>query len=265
VVRDGSLLGLNLCNAALDVGALPVALVHARDEVRSVGEQVIHLLKRALRGLRQEAVEEDGISEVAHLQISLARNRVSRDNVTYNKQNVEPPPNALHGNTGDLSDHGVQTERSHRSDSDTLRTCLRVENLGGDDPGQRSTGGAETEVVDPGDHDESPSGSAVVARTGREHGEQNRGDDEGDHVSKVTEDQGPAPTEMVDEKDTQSLSDQSNDGRDGLVLQSVVTSNSHLAVDLDRVVLNCRDTGHLDGTLNGAGEEKTAETRPVGK
>ena len=52
VVRDRSLLGLNLCNATLDIGALPIALVHARDEVRSIGEQVVHLLERTLGGLR---------------------------------------------------------------------------------------------------------------------------------------------------------------------------------------------------------------------
>jgi hypothetical protein len=109
-MRDRPLLGFNLRNAALDIGALPIALVHAGYEVRSVGEQVVHLLERALRGLGQEAVEEDSIGEVAHLQILSAPDRGSRYNVTYNKHNVEPPANALHSNTGNLSDHGVQTE-----------------------------------------------------------------------------------------------------------------------------------------------------------
>lgn len=72
MVRDGPLLGLDLCNTALNIGALPVALVHSGDEVRSIGEEVIHFLKRALSGLRQEAVEENGVGEIAHLQGSLA-------------------------------------------------------------------------------------------------------------------------------------------------------------------------------------------------
>ena len=146
-MRNRSLLGLDLCNAALDIGALPVAPVHARDKVGSVGEQVVHLLKRALGGLRQEAVEEDGVGQIAHLQTLLAPSRGCQDNVTYNEQNVEPPADVLHGNTGNLSDHCIQAKRSHRSDSDTLGTCLRVEDLGGNDPGQRSTSGAERELA----------------------------------------------------------------------------------------------------------------------
>lgn len=71
VVGNGSLLGLDLCDTALDVGVLPIALVHARNEIRSVGEEVVHLLKRTLGSFRQEAVEEDGVGQVADLGILL--------------------------------------------------------------------------------------------------------------------------------------------------------------------------------------------------
>lgn len=71
MVRDGPLLGLDLCNAALNVGTGPVALVHARNEDRGVGEEIVHLLERTFCGLRKEAVEEDSVREVAYLQYLL--------------------------------------------------------------------------------------------------------------------------------------------------------------------------------------------------
>lgn len=67
VVGDGTLLSLNFRDAALDVGALPVALFHARNPDGSIGEKVVHLLKGTLGGLRQEAVEEYCVGQVADL------------------------------------------------------------------------------------------------------------------------------------------------------------------------------------------------------
>jgi hypothetical protein len=67
VVRDGPLLGLNLSDATLDISVPPIATVHARNKDGCVGEEVVHLLKRTLGGLRQEAVEEDGVGQVANL------------------------------------------------------------------------------------------------------------------------------------------------------------------------------------------------------
>lgn len=69
MVGDGSLLGLDFRNTTLDVGSLPVALVHARNEVRSVREEVVHLLQGTLRSFRQEGVEENGVGQVANLEI----------------------------------------------------------------------------------------------------------------------------------------------------------------------------------------------------
>ena len=69
MVGDGSLLGFDFCNTALDIGALPIALLHAGNEVRSISEEIIHFLKRTLSGLRQEAVEEDGVGQVADLYV----------------------------------------------------------------------------------------------------------------------------------------------------------------------------------------------------
>ena len=118
VVRDRSLLGLDLFDSALEIGRAPFALIHARNEDGSVREKILHLLKRALGGLRQEAVEEDGVGQVAD-----------------NEEDVEPPANLFHCNSGDLTDHGVQTKRGHCRDGDALRSCLGVEDLRGNNPG----------------------------------------------------------------------------------------------------------------------------------
>ena len=118
MVRDRSLLGLDLFDSALEIGLAPFALIHARKEDGSVCEEILHLLKRALGGLRQKAVEEDGVSQVAD-----------------NEEDVEPPANLLHCNSGNLTDHGVQTKRGHCRDGNALRTCLGVEDLRGDNPG----------------------------------------------------------------------------------------------------------------------------------
>lgn len=64
------MLGSNFLDTALEVGG-KVVLVHTGHEERSVREEVVHLLKRALGSLGQEAVEEDGVGEVADLRILL--------------------------------------------------------------------------------------------------------------------------------------------------------------------------------------------------
>nr|GFD55464.1 hypothetical protein [Tanacetum cinerariifolium] len=61
-------------------------------------------------GLGQETVEEDGVGQVADLRILLAVVHKVQDDGTYNEHKVEPPTDVLHGNTGDLPDHGVQAE-----------------------------------------------------------------------------------------------------------------------------------------------------------
>ena len=65
-MRDGSLLGLDLLHATLDIGR-EVALVHAGHESGGVGEEVVHLLERAPSSFGQEAVEEDSVGQVADL------------------------------------------------------------------------------------------------------------------------------------------------------------------------------------------------------
>jgi hypothetical protein len=45
----------------------PIVLVHSRYKDRRVREQVVHLLKWTLRGLRKEAVEEDRVCQITDL------------------------------------------------------------------------------------------------------------------------------------------------------------------------------------------------------
>jgi hypothetical protein len=48
--------------------------------------------------------------------------------------------------------------------------------------------------------------------------------------------------------------------RDGLVFERISTADTHFFVDGDGVVLNSRDTSHLDRSLESASKEETAET-----
>jgi hypothetical protein len=65
-MRDGALLGLDLLGATLDIDG-EVARVHAGHENGGVGEEVVHLLERAVGSFGQEAVEEDGVCQIADL------------------------------------------------------------------------------------------------------------------------------------------------------------------------------------------------------
>lgn len=60
-------LALDLLDSALQIVRLDGGTVHSGDEERGVGEQVVHLLERALLGLGQDGPEEDGVGEVADL------------------------------------------------------------------------------------------------------------------------------------------------------------------------------------------------------
>lgn len=104
-----------------------------------------------------------------------------------------------------------------------------------------------------------------MRRARRELGQKDGGDDEGNAVAKVTEDQGPAATSLVDEHHAEELSDEGNDGGDGLVAEGLITGDANLLVDCDGVVLDGTDTGHLNGSLESASEEETTEARLVGE
>ena len=95
-----------------------LALVDRRNEPRSVGEEIVHLLQRKLLGLGNESPDAKGVGEVAD-----------------DKDEVVLPADRAHGNTGDLSDHGVESERGHGGEGDTLGTSAGIEDLGRDDPG----------------------------------------------------------------------------------------------------------------------------------
>lgn len=61
-----TLLRSNLFDATINVWH-KVAFVHSRYEKRGVGKEVLHLFKRALSSLGKEAVEENGVGQVANL------------------------------------------------------------------------------------------------------------------------------------------------------------------------------------------------------
>ena len=66
--------------------------------------------------------------------------------------------------------------------------------------------------------------------------EQDGGDDEGDAVAQVSKDERPATTSVINDKHTQSLRTEGNDGIVCLVLQRVAAADTHLAIDCDRIV-----------------------------
>jgi hypothetical protein len=110
-----------------------------------MSKQVVHLLERQVLRLRQEEVEEQRVREVAD-----------------DEQVVVPVPDVRHGRAGDLPDQGVESEGDHGRDGDAFRPRPRVEDLGGNDPGEGPAGRGEGEVVEPCADDESPGCSVVV-------------------------------------------------------------------------------------------------------
>jgi hypothetical protein len=64
---------------------------------------------------------------------------------------------------------------------------------------------------------------------------------------------------VIDEKDTEELRNEGDDGRYGLILERLIASDTHFAVDGNGVVLDGRDTRHLHRGLQSTSEKKTAE------
>ena len=62
-----------------------------------------------------------------------------------------------------------------------------------------------------------------------------------------------------------TLCDDGNNAVNALVLQSVLTANTDLTIDGDRVVLNTRNPGHLNRSLQGKTYEQSPERGPVPK
>jgi hypothetical protein len=85
--------------------------------LRSICEQIIHLLERPSLRLRLERPEVQRIREVAH-----------------DEKQVKAPANAFHGDWRHLTDHGVESEGDHDSDRDAFAAGFGVEDFGGDDP-----------------------------------------------------------------------------------------------------------------------------------
>lgn len=62
------LLLFHLLESALQIQtSLELGHVHVRHKERSLSEEIAHLLKRSLGGLREDSPEEEGVGEVADL------------------------------------------------------------------------------------------------------------------------------------------------------------------------------------------------------
>lgn len=164
------LLNLLLLNLPLQIMRQIIFLLRSGHKPRRMREHIVHLLQRHLLRLRQQEVKEHRIREI-----------------TNHEHEVIPVLDILHRDGGNLADHSVESERDTRRDGDTLGPSACIEHFCGDDPGQGTAGCGEGEVVEPGHDDETPVGAAVDGG-GRELGEEDRGDDEGDAVAKVAAD-----------------------------------------------------------------------------
>ena len=256
-------LGSNLVQSVLQVVAGVAVLAGADDDPRSVAEEVVHLFERAAGGLRKENPEEDGVGEVAD-----------------NEQVVELVPDIGHGDRCYLAlnkfgqfrysscgrrksgtyDHGVESETSHGRDANTLASGSSIEHFGRDDPTQGSTSAAEAEIVQPCHDDEAPLGASVGRHPWRELGKEDGGNDKGDHVAQVAPNQWPATPGSVDEENCAELGDQGDDAIDALVFQGVVARDTNLPIDGNRVILDGRNTRHLNGGLKSTAEEQPSES-----
>lgn len=140
------LLHFLLLNLALQVMGHIVFLATSRHNPWRICEHLVHFLERHALCLWKQKPEEERIGEVAD-----------------DKHEIESVSNIGHCDRRDLSNHRVESERSHRGNRDTLGTRASVEHFGWDDPRQRTTGCREGEIVQPSHDDEAPMGAAVVA------------------------------------------------------------------------------------------------------
>ena len=85
------------------------------------------------------------------------------------------------------------------------------------------------------------------------------------HIQEITTNQRSSTTEFIDEQNTACLSNQRNNIVDSLVFQGIRSTNSNRAIDIDTVVLDSRDSSHLDRCLQSTSDEKTSERGSVGE
>ena len=104
-----------------------------------------------------------------------------------------------------LSNHGVESKGCHRGNTHALRPSPGIKHFGRNDPRQWTAGTGEAEVPDPGNDDEAPLSCLVVGNARREHCKQDCRNDEREAVAKVSQDQRPAATCVIDEEDAQKL------------------------------------------------------------
>jgi len=91
--------------------------INPRDKPRRLLKQVMHLLQRDFRRLREERPEEDGVREIAD-----------------DEEDVVAPADVRDGHGRDLADHGVEGEAGHGGDGDAFGAGGGVEDFRGDDP-----------------------------------------------------------------------------------------------------------------------------------
>lgn len=138
-----------------------------------------------------------------------------------------------------MTNHGIERERNHHTNGDSLRASLGIEDLSGDDPGEGTAGEGETDLVEPVDDNEGPPETIFArGRSVRETCDSGSDDHETHAVDGVTDDQRPATTEFVDEQHSAELGNNGEHITNRLILQRIRNPNVHLCIYLRTEILD---------------------------
>ena len=85
------------------------------------------------------------------------------------------------------------------------------------------------------------------------------------HIHKIATYQWASASQFVNKQDTACLSEQANNVVDSLILESIRFADANLSVYRSGIVLNRRNSSHLNRCLQSACNEETTERRSVGE
>lgn len=159
-----------------------------------------------------------------------------------------------------MTNQGVECKRHHGGERDTFGTSPCVEYFGRDDPTERATSERERDVVKPGHEDETPACSVVITTGRGVDRSQDGGNDEENHVGQIGTDQNRSTPSSINDEHATCLGEQGKHTVNTLVFECIGSVDTNMGEEGDGVVLDGRNTGHLDRSLESHAEKKTTET-----
>lgn len=196
-------------------------------------EEGVHLLECASLGLGKDEVEGESVGEA-----------------TDGEEKVVLPADAYKRFGSDLANHEVGNPATDTGKSGTLGSNGSVHNLDWYSPRKRPYAGTEKEVKDPDHGDEGTASMFVGSRTvGGVSSLECGCDGETGTGHGVADNEGPSTTELVDKENTGSFADEGDNRVDTLEQEDLGVAVAKDLEDVGSVVLNCSNTGDLDGEL----------------